>query len=322
VLVRGAGGWAEQAKLLASDGAPADIYGSAVAVDADTALIGAQLDDHSGLLDAGSAYVVDLVGDSDGDGIPDNAVLLWSPTGNTTVGGVSVNDEDVVRFVEQTGSYELYFDGSQVGLGGFGEDVDAVHVRPDGSLLLSFATTISVPGLGSVPDEDVVRFVPSSLGATTAGSYELFFDGSAHGLTSFGDDVDGVSEDEDGTLYLSFRSQVTVPGLTINDEDIAIFNASTNSYALYFDGGDVEIPGSLAIDAFDLQPDGTILLSFDADLQDDLPGIPDDATIRNVVRFIPTSLGPSTQGTFAPYLVGSQNGAPSNVNVDAFFLEK
>ena len=43
-------------KLLASDGALADDFGVSVAVDGDTAVIGARLDDDNGS-DSGSAYV-------------------------------------------------------------------------------------------------------------------------------------------------------------------------------------------------------------------------------------------------------------------------
>jgi len=55
VFIRGAGGWTEQAKLLPSDGASYDYFGDAVAVDDDTALIGAAGDDIGGA--SGSAYV-------------------------------------------------------------------------------------------------------------------------------------------------------------------------------------------------------------------------------------------------------------------------
>lgn len=48
--------WVQQAKLTASDGAPDDFFGNAVATDGDTALVGARLDDDNGM-DSGSAYV-------------------------------------------------------------------------------------------------------------------------------------------------------------------------------------------------------------------------------------------------------------------------
>ena len=56
VLIRDAGVWTEQAKLTASDAAAGDLFGSAVSVDGDTALIGARADDDAGG-NSGSAYV-------------------------------------------------------------------------------------------------------------------------------------------------------------------------------------------------------------------------------------------------------------------------
>jgi hypothetical protein len=57
VFVRDAGGvWSQQAKLVASDGAPVDLFGIAVALHGDTAVVGANLDDDRGT-NSGSAYV-------------------------------------------------------------------------------------------------------------------------------------------------------------------------------------------------------------------------------------------------------------------------
>jgi hypothetical protein len=56
VFVRSGTTWTQQAKLLASDGAEFDLFGRSVALDGETALIGAPLDDDLGL-SSGSAYV-------------------------------------------------------------------------------------------------------------------------------------------------------------------------------------------------------------------------------------------------------------------------
>ena len=56
VFTRSAGVWTEQAKLTASDGAASDLFGRSVAVDGDTAVIGADDDDDNGT-NSGSAYV-------------------------------------------------------------------------------------------------------------------------------------------------------------------------------------------------------------------------------------------------------------------------
>jgi len=48
VLIRAAGVWTEQAKLLASDGADLDRFGASVALDGDTAVVGATTNDDNG----------------------------------------------------------------------------------------------------------------------------------------------------------------------------------------------------------------------------------------------------------------------------------
>jgi hypothetical protein len=57
VFVRAGSGWSQEAKLLASDGTNNDEFGTAVAVHGDTVLVSAPLDDHSGIVSAGSVYV-------------------------------------------------------------------------------------------------------------------------------------------------------------------------------------------------------------------------------------------------------------------------
>jgi hypothetical protein len=50
-------GWTLQQQITASDGAPGDIFGAAVALDGDTLLVGASMDDSGANLNQGSAYV-------------------------------------------------------------------------------------------------------------------------------------------------------------------------------------------------------------------------------------------------------------------------
>jgi hypothetical protein len=56
VFTRTGGTWTQQAKLLAADGAATDFFGYSVALDGDTALVGAIFNDDNGP-DSGSAYV-------------------------------------------------------------------------------------------------------------------------------------------------------------------------------------------------------------------------------------------------------------------------
>ncbi|MBI5762535.1 MAG: thrombospondin type 3 repeat-containing protein [Planctomycetes bacterium] len=57
VFVRSGTTWSQQAKLIASDAAVADLFGAAVALSGDTALVGATFEDNAGGSEAGSAYV-------------------------------------------------------------------------------------------------------------------------------------------------------------------------------------------------------------------------------------------------------------------------
>jgi len=63
VFSRNGSDWVEQAKLLASDAERWDIFGMAVALSGDTAIVGSRLDDDLGD-DSGSAYVYRLLGDA------------------------------------------------------------------------------------------------------------------------------------------------------------------------------------------------------------------------------------------------------------------
>ena len=60
----------EQAQLTASDGAPGDLFGR-VAIANGTVVVGARGNDDAGS-QSGSAYVFELITDSDGDGVPDD----------------------------------------------------------------------------------------------------------------------------------------------------------------------------------------------------------------------------------------------------------
>jgi hypothetical protein len=57
VFTRSGNHWSQQQKLTAGDGGPSDQFGQAVALNGDTALVGAPFDDIAGVSNRGSAYV-------------------------------------------------------------------------------------------------------------------------------------------------------------------------------------------------------------------------------------------------------------------------
>ena len=87
-------------------------------------------------------------------------------------------DEDLLAFTPSSlgpttsGTFAMYFDGSDVGLTANGEDVDAAAVDAAGRIYLSTRDDFAVTG-ASGADEDVFVFNPSTLGANTAGTFSL-----------------------------------------------------------------------------------------------------------------------------------------------------
>ena len=122
--------------------------------------------------------------------LPDGRVLL-STSGSPAVTGVSGKDEDVLAFTPTTlgpvtnGSWAMYFDGSDVGLGETAdEDLDSLDVF-SGALYLSTLGPFSVPGISGTGD-DVFVCTPLSMGDATACNYAPapFLDGSLWGLSA------------------------------------------------------------------------------------------------------------------------------------------
>jgi FG-GAP repeat protein len=80
VFVRSGTVWTQQATLTASDGAINDRFAIAVAVQADTAIMGAEGNDHTAIADTGAAYVFVRSGTS------------WSQQGKLTLLNAATND--------------------------------------------------------------------------------------------------------------------------------------------------------------------------------------------------------------------------------------
>lgn len=112
VFVRNGNVWTQQAKLTASDGATNDLFGSTVALDANTAVIGARLDDVGANADQGSAYVFVRSGTSwtqqakltASDGATtDNFGVAVDVIDNTAI--VGVNQDDNTSLTDNGAAY-------------------------------------------------------------------------------------------------------------------------------------------------------------------------------------------------------------------------
>ncbi|WP_160168423.1 putative Ig domain-containing protein, partial [Novipirellula maiorica] len=187
------------------------------------------------------------VGSWTGSEVFGQEVIYMSPASNLYAGGFYVADEDIVYHDTRTGSWQLLFDGSDVGIT---TDVNAFHLLDDGSMLMSFNTTTAIPGVGSVLAPDIVRFIPSSIGDHTEGEFELYFDGSDVGLTTYYEDIDAISLDPSGNLIISVSGPYSVDGVSGSDADLLKFNATSlgseteGSWQMHFDGSDLAMTSS------------------------------------------------------------------------------
>ena len=254
-------------------------------------------------------------------------MIYVSSSSNGNVGGVSFADEDILAFDVNTAVWSLAFDGSDVGLGGSGSlDIDAFHFLDDGSLLLSFLGSSSIPDVGSVDDSDLVRFVPTSLGSNTSGSFEMYFDGSDVGLTRSGEDIDGIAITASGDLLISTLGSVSVPGVSGADEDILRFSPSSlgsntsGSWSLEFDGSDVGLSDSSSEDVTGIWLDnatGNIYLSLLGSFA--VTGASGDGA--DILLCSSPSTGNNTSCTFSLFWDGSLNGFGGEA-IDGLFIER
>ena len=182
--------------------------------------------------------------------MPDGSILL-SFVGATTIPNVgSVDDSDIVQFTPTstgnttTGTFSMYFDGSDVDLTSNGEDVDAIGFAPDGRLLISTTGNPSVTGVTGDADEDLLAFTPTSLGSNTSGTWAMYFDGSDVGLsTSSSEDINGAWVAANGDVYFTTVGNVGVTGVSGTSTDITVCSGgsrgtttSCSSFSLYWDG--------------------------------------------------------------------------------------
>jgi len=246
--------------------------------------------------------------------------LYASFTNNGSVGGVSFADEDIMKF--DGAIWNLFFDGSDVGVGG--ADLFAFSIVDADTLLMSFSTALTLNGI-SVTPQDVVQFDATSLGSVTAGTFSMYLNGIDVGLDVTAESIDSVSLLLDGRVLISTTDSPSVPGVTGADEDVLAFtptalgDVTSGSWAMYFDGSDVGLADSSNedVDALDVGPNGAIYLSTLGNFS--VAGV--SGFDEDVFVCLPTSLGGVTACTYSPtlYFDGSTWGQDSN-DIDAFNL--
>jgi formylglycine-generating enzyme required for sulfatase activity len=171
---------------------------------------------------------------------------------------------------------------------------------PGALVLMAFSAPTSVPGAGTVAEEDLVAY------NTSTGGWSLYFDGSDVGAGGLA--IDAFSRLNDGSLIFSFTAPGTIGGVGFDDSDLLRFtptslgSTTAGAWSMYFDGSDVDLTQNAEdIDGAHVLADGRILISTEGSAK--VRGV--NADDEDILIFTPTGLGTATSGTWALYFDGS-----------------
>ncbi|MAT99987.1 MAG: hypothetical protein CL608_22835 [Anaerolineaceae bacterium] len=254
--------------------------------------------------------------------VPGSLTTLYlSLSSDASVGGINAADEDVLAYDLNSGTWSLVIDGSDLGLGI--NDIDALHRLSDGSFLISLERAQSIANLGTVDDSELMLFIPTSVGTTTAGTLLRFMDGTDVGLNSGGEDVDSGGLTPDGRPVVSTLGGYFA-GISGDSSDLIvldepIFGDSTSgTWALYFDGSDVGLTDSTEniVASWIDGSNGDIYLSTSGAFS--VSGASGDAS--DIFVCTPLSLGETTSCTYSLFWSGSSFGL-TGLGIDALSID-
>jgi len=169
---------------------------------------------------------------------PANGKLVLSTAGSGASGALSWTRQDLIEFTagqlgaNTTGTWAMYFDGSDVGLADAAENIDGATVRADGTIMLTTTGLFTVPGATGT-SQDLLKFTPITLGDSTSGVYSLFLDLSSVGIDPT-ENVVGLCMTAEGP-----QGDVPVCEVDLNaDEVLDLFDFL--AYQSLFNAGDLD----------------------------------------------------------------------------------
>lgn len=180
--------------------------------------------------------------------------LVFSTLGSTNPPGVAGTADDADLYGWSGTAYARVFDATLAGLPA-GANVDGLDRVDDTHFLVSFADDTRVPGLGKVQDEDVLY--------DAAGTWSVVFDGTSHGLTAAGADLDAISV-RGSTLYFSTLGAVNPPGVGGRADDADVYSWDGTSFTRVWNATRAGLPGAANLDGLVVADPTSLYLSFSA----------------------------------------------------------
>lgn len=270
------------------------------------------------VMDADGSNQTNLTGNPADDNGP-----VWSPlgnkiafssdrTGNLNVYTMNVDGSGVTQLTDNPSSdFAAAWspDGARIAFRSnrVGNKPDIFVMNADGSGETNVTNhPASDRGAAWSPDGTLIAFYTDR-----DGNYEIYTiraDGSnPRRLTNnpaddFSPDWGSASDEPAPTLLpilLSAAAPGNVDGVAFDAADILRYDPASDDWSLYFDASDVGLSGNV----YALTTDGgDLLLALKANAT--VPGV-GAVTPRDVIRFHPTALGPTTAGAFSLYFRGA-----------------
>jgi hypothetical protein len=143
--------------------------------------------------------------------------VQWFVFDTTVVlpGGITATPRDIISW--NGASYSRIFQGSANGLPD-AVAIDALSSTNGGDFLISFDTTVALPGGITAGPADVVRY--------NGGTWSLYFNSTAAGVPA-GLNLDGLTYLSNGHLLISFDTAGAVGGVTFASSDILEYTPGT-----------------------------------------------------------------------------------------------
>ena len=192
--------------------------------------------------------------------------------------------------------------------------------------MINPAKAVEIPNIGRVRPEDILRFVPTSTGTTTSGTFQMHFDGSDVSLTAKAEALDALAIDPSGRLIISTKGNALLKGVSqaIKDknQDLLQFTFATTGdstsggWAFWFDGSDVGLQKE-NVDSLWIDPlNGDIYLSVVNNFN--VGGVSGNGGTIFVCD--PGSLGDTTTCSYRPYWDATAAGLSGNVT--SLFIQR
>lgn len=153
----------------------------------------------------------------------DGTMLLSVVFNNRTIGGNTFSDGDLIRY-DPTSDTASVFAISETGIG---DDLDAVSVAADGTILFSTGNATNNIGGTAVADGDILAFNQSTGGVSVLFTEaQIFDDGDG--------EISALHTFDDGTFLISAFNDESISGVNFANGDLVLWDSVNDTASLYF----------------------------------------------------------------------------------------